>query len=140
VYSFHFYGPMDFTHQRGKQGHMTTSEEQWRDRVYPGFMQGEKWDKQRLLKEVQTAAAWRDKHGARVWCGEFGVARWARGAYRWTADWIDLLEQEKIGWAYYEYRGWLPMDMEMDPQRREATPRGETDVVRLLRQWFDKKD
>ncbi len=28
----------------------------------------------------------------------------------------------------FVYRGWLPMDMEMDPQRREATPRGETNV------------
>ena len=74
VYSFHFYGPMDFTHQRGERGHMTTTEAQWRERTYPGFIQGERWDKDRLREEVQLAVEWRDKHGVTMWCGEFGVA------------------------------------------------------------------
>ena len=88
VYSFHFYGPMDFTHQRNG-GHMKTTEKQWRERVYPGFLQGEKWNKERFRKEVRTAAAWRDKYGVKIWCGEFGVARWARGALDWVRDWIE---------------------------------------------------
>jgi hypothetical protein len=140
VYSFHFYGPMDFTHQRSSRGHMTTTEQQWRERIYPGFLQGENWDKERMRKEVRTAAAWRDKHQARIWCGEFGVARWARGAYRWVTDWIDALEEERIGWAYYEYRGWQPMDLEMEPGSRQATPRRETDFARLFKTCFAKKD
>jgi hypothetical protein len=135
VYSFHFYGPMDFTHQRNR-GHMKTTPEQWEARVFPGFIQGEQWDKERFRKEIRIAADWRDKHAARMWCGEFGTARWARGAERWTADWIDALEESKIGWAYYEYRGWFPMDMEMDPASRERTPRGETAYSRLFRKYF----
>lgn len=139
VYSLHFYGPMDFTHQRNK-GHMRTTEQQWRERVYPGFLQGEEWDKERLRKEVQKAARWRDRYGVRMWCGEFGVARWARGAYRWTTDWIDVLEEEKIGWAYYVYRGWQHMDMEMDSTSRQETPRTETDVARLYKSYFTKTE
>jgi endoglucanase len=135
VYSFHFYGPMDYTHQRNR-GHMKTSDEQWRERVYPGPLQGEQWDRERFRKEVQLAAEWRDKHNVTMWCGEFGVARWARGADRWMKDWIDVLEQAKMGWAYYEYRGWQHMDMEMDPASRQPTPRAETGFSKLFQTYF----
>lgn len=135
VYSFHFYGPMDYTHQRN-QGHMKTTEEQWKERVYPGPLQGEPWDKERFRKEIRLAADWRDKHNVKMWCGEFGVARWARGADRWLKDWVDALEEEKIGWAYYEYRGWQHMDMEMDPASRTTTARGETDFSKFFRNYF----
>lgn len=140
IYSFHFYGPMDFSHQRGAKGHMTTTDQQWRERVYPGRIQGEDWNKDRFRKEVRTAAQWRDKYGVRIWCGEFGLARWARGADRWVADWIDALEEEKIGWAYYEYRGWQPMDLEMAPASRTATPRGETEFAKLFKRYFSRTD
>jgi hypothetical protein len=139
VYSFHFYGPMDYTHQRNR-GHMKTTDEQWRERVYPGFLQGENWDKERMRKEVKLAAQWRDKYGVKMWCGEFGVARWARGADRWTKDWINALEEEKIGWAYYEYRGWQHMDLEMDAASRKPTARKKTDFAKLFKKYFSKKD
>ena len=139
VYSFHFYGPMDFTHQRNG-GHMKTTEEQWQERVYPGLLQGEQWNRERFRKEVRLAANWRDKYGVRMWCGEFGTARWARGAYPWTRDWIEVLEEENIGWAYYEYRGWQPMDMEMDADSRQATPRMETDFTTLFKDYFARRD
>jgi hypothetical protein len=126
---------MDFTHQRNK-GHMKTTEEQWKERVYPGFLQGEQWDKERFRKEVRLAAEWRDKHGATMWCGEFGAARWARGAVQWMRDWIEALEEEKIGWAYYEYRGWQPIDLEMDPASRQRTERSETEFTTLLKKYF----
>jgi len=139
VYSFHFYGPMDYTHQRNR-GHMKTTEEQWRERVYPGFLQGEEWTQDRMRQEVRKAAAWRDKYGVKMWCGEFGVARWARGALAWTRDWIDALEQEHIGWAYYEYRGWHHMDMEMDPAARDKTDRGETAFSKMFASYFARTD
>ena len=88
--------------------------------------------------EVRKAVAWRDRHGVPMWCGEFGTARWARGALQWTKDWIEALEEERIGWAFYEYRGWEPMDLEMDPERREPTLRRETPFTRLYREWFSR--
>jgi hypothetical protein len=130
---------MDFTHQRNK-GHMKTTLEQWRERLYPGFLQGEDWDKDRFRREVRKAAEWRDKHGVKMWCGEFGTARWANGAYRWMADWIEALEEEKIGWAYYEYRGWQPMDLEMELSSREPTARAENEFTRLIKDYFGKTE
>jgi endoglucanase len=138
VYSFHFYGPMDYTHQRNN-GHMKATKKQWEERVYPGPIQGENWDKERFRKEISLAAAFRDKYKVRLWCGEFGVARWAKGAFEWDKDWIDALEEQKIGWSYYSYREWYPMDMEMDPDKPlERTPRTETKFVKLFKSYFAK--
>ncbi|HUU26690.1 MAG TPA: cellulase family glycosylhydrolase, partial [archaeon] len=138
VYSFHFYGPMDYTHQRNK-GHMRTTEEQWRERVYPGRLQGEYWDKAKLRQSIEKAFEFRDKYAVAMWCGEFGVARWAMGAREWVKDLLDLLEEEKTGWSYYAYREWHHMDLEMDPNERvKATPRTETELVKLFKSYFAK--
>lgn len=136
VYSFHFYGPMDYTHQRNN-GHMRTTKQQWAERVYPGHLQGEYWDKAKLAGSIQKAFEFRDRYNVTMWCGEFGVARWAIGARRWAGDFIDILEEEKMGWAYYAYREWHHMDIEMDPnERMEKTTRTETDLTKLLTGYF----
>ncbi len=138
VYSFHFYGPMDFTHQRN-DGHMSTTEAQWKDRDYPGLIQGEQWDQARMRTYIDQATAFRDKYGVKIWCGEFGCARWAIGARQWFADWVGLLEEKSIGWSYYSYREWHHMDLEMDPAERVSrTARSETELVGLFRGFFDR--
>jgi hypothetical protein len=77
----------------------------------------------------------------RIWCGEFGVARWALGAEQWMKDWIDLLEAENIGWSYYSYREWHHMDLEMDPEERvNPTGRSETDLVKLTKGYFARNE
>ncbi len=139
VYSFHFYGPMDYTHQRNN-GHMRATEEQWKQRVYPGaFMQGEVWDRARLKAEIDKAVAFGEKHGVKIWCGEVGVARWALGAPQYIRDWFELCEERGIGWSYYAYREWAPMDLEMDPSVRGGkTERSETVFVKMLREFFSR--
>src|SRR5690606_22976137 len=68
VYSFHFYGPMDFTHQRNN-GMLKATEEQWLERKYPGHIQGEYWDKETIRRQIQPAFDWAKKHNVRMWCG-----------------------------------------------------------------------
>jgi len=145
VYSFHFYGPMDFTHQRSGNQMMKTTEEQWRQRAYPGMIVSEwdkeYWDKSTMRAYVQKATAFRDRYKVRIWCGEFGCARWALGAKQWFTDWIDLLEEEKIDWSYYSYREWHHMDIEMDPgERVNRTPRSETELVKLFEGYFARNE
>ncbi|MFH1071296.1 MAG: glycoside hydrolase family 5 protein [Candidatus Glassbacteria bacterium] len=137
VYSFHFYGPMDFTHQRNR-GMLKATEEQWRERFYPGaIIEGEKWDRDRLRSYLQDAFDFRGRHGVTVWCGEFGCTRWAVGALDWFRDMVEILEGEKVGWSYYSYREWYPMDLEMDPAARlERTPRSETELVKFFKKYF----
>jgi endoglucanase len=145
VYSFHFYGPMDFTHQRGYDsagkftGHLTATEEQTKARKYPGFIQGENWNKAKIKESLAAAFKFRDRHHVRIWCGEFGVTRWANGAEAWLKDIIDVMELEKVGWSYYSFREWQAMDMEMSPDIvNRPTIRTETDSVKLLETYFGK--
>ena len=140
VYSFHFYGPMDYTHQRSPRGHMRSSEEVWSQRVYPGQLQGDFWGIERMRAEVKIAADWRDKYGVVMWCGEFGVSRWAKGAMKWTQDWIQALEEKQIGGAWYVFRGWQHMDMEMDSLSREETPRTDTEVAKFYKAYIARTD
>ncbi|OGF99282.1 MAG: hypothetical protein A2Z86_10240 [Candidatus Glassbacteria bacterium GWA2_58_10] len=136
VYSFHFYGPMDYTHQRN-QGMLKATEQQWRGRVYPGQLQGEYWDKEKIRAEFEKAFQFRDRYSVPIWCGEFGVARWAIGAAQWTRDLIDILEEQRVGWAYYSYREWYAMDIEMSPEaRNQRTERTETELVKLYKSYF----
>lgn len=145
VYSFHFYGPMDFTHQRGYNlagkftGHLKASENQWKSRKYPGPIQGENWNKEKLRQAIAPAIEFRDKYRVPVWCGEFGAVRWANGAQEWFRDLIDVFESNKIGWAYYSFREWHAMDIEMDANiKNRPTPRAETSLVRLITSAFNQ--
>lgn len=102
-------------------------------------MQGEVWERARLKAEIDKAVAFGDKHGVKIWCGEVGVARWAIGAPQYMRDWIELCEEREIGWSYYAYREWAPMDLEMDPSVRGGkTERSETVFVKLLREFFNR--
>ncbi len=140
VYSFHYYGPMDYTHQRN-DGHMKTTAQQQKERVYPGFLQGERHDRDKMRQVLQDVIRFRDKHGVTLWCGEFGCARWANGADRWFHDWIEALEEENIGWAYYAYREWEPMDIEMDPAvRGRKTERSETPIVKVFKSFYARNE
>jgi endoglucanase len=145
VYGFHFYGPMDYTHQRYADQMMNTPDAVWLQRAYPGTIVSEwgqeYWDKETMRSYVQKATAFKNRYGVRLWCGEFGCARWAIGADRWFADWISLLDEAEIGWSYYSYREWHHMDIEMDPDERvNSTGRGETELVTQFRQYFSNNE
>ncbi|MCE5272102.1 glycoside hydrolase family 5 protein [bacterium] len=141
VYSFHFYGPMDYTHQRFGGQVTNTPDWAWLQRPYPGTIVSEwgseYWDKNTMKPYIQKAVYFRTRHKVRLWCGEFGCARWAIGAKQWFTDWIDLLDENGIDWSYYSYREWQHMDIEMDPaERHNPTARSETELVTLFRSYY----
>ncbi len=147
VYSFHFYGPMYLTSQNGFDeggkfiGFAKSTEKQWAERVYPGFIQGEMWNRSTIEKKLEPAFKFRDQYHVPVWCGEFGIIRWSKGAKEWFRDMIEVLEENRMGWAYYAYRekGWHVMDIEMDPAikyRNQATTRSDTPFVELLKKYY----
>jgi endoglucanase len=141
VYSFHFYNPHDFTHQRGKEGTLKATPEWTKANRYPGIItawwqgaKGEPWDRDRMRKEIQPALEFGRKHGATLWVGEFGCTRWAAGSLKYLEDCLDLWEGEKLGWAYYSYREWYAMDLERDPEdRAREGRRSETEAVKVFK-------
>jgi aryl-phospho-beta-D-glucosidase BglC (GH1 family) len=128
IYSFHDYDPMTFTHQGASwsSGYLKTL----RGVPYPSTPEDvaplvsaatdeeakkqlarygeQRWDAERVDKEIATVAAWSSEHGVPVWCGEFGVyiaysEPKARAA--WLHDMRVALEAHGIGWSMWDYQG-----------------------------------
>jgi len=141
VYSFHFYAPFDFTHQRAKGGTLKATPDQTKAMKYPGVItpwwegaKGELWNRERIREEIAPALEFRRKHNVVLWLGEFGVTRWANGAREWLRDCLETWEAGRIGWCYYSYREWHAMDLEKPADTRDSSvPRGETDALKLFK-------
>jgi endoglucanase len=127
VYSFHVYDPHSFTHQGADWG-----PEHWKhlkhvpfpgtgermraavrdaDERAKGAMEWyarEAWDEEKLRDHILKAVAWGREHGARVYCGEFGVHRpvsLEEDRRRWLETVVGTLDEHRVGWAVWEYVG-----------------------------------
>ncbi len=140
IYSFHTYAPNEFTVQKSDKGFLTATEEEWKKRIYPGsVLEGELWNKATMEKKLAPVFEFANKNNVTIWCGEFGTTRWSKGAATWLQDMIDIFEAHKIGWAYYSYREWHAMDLEMRPDAKNIkTERKDNEFVQLLKKSYAK--
>jgi aryl-phospho-beta-D-glucosidase BglC (GH1 family) len=117
VYSFHFYNPLIFTHQRAPwcPGSAFTQE-----RSYPGTYEiiddgtsrvpldeAGAWDRDRLAKALEPVFGFRKRYGLPVACNEFGVYMGgpdSRSRYAWLRDLLGLFNENDIGWTYWNYK------------------------------------
>ncbi len=133
IYSFHFYRPHAFTHQTlsGQPGGI----------AYPGVIQGETFDRERLRQEMLPAIEFQKLYQVPIYVGEFSAIRWAPGesAYNYLKDAIELFEEYQWDWSYHAYRefhGWSVEHNENEADTRpSSTP---TARKRLLLEWFAK--
>ena len=121
IYTFHFYEPFVFTHQRA--GWMEHTRNYTKPVAYPfapeehtGFFGGqvpdyfkglELIDKRFLERYMQPVFDFVDATDKTVYCGEYGVIANAdpASAARWLSDMADLLLSHGIGRAVWSYRG-----------------------------------
>lgn len=128
IYSFHFYLPMEFTHQGLENAgpyYGKLKDIPWE--VGPGAMSEQEiasYDpsvqkgllaynaKSHRKSDLQWAfdglKKWCDSHGKVAWLGEFGVyAKKAKPEQRaeWIRDVRELAEEHGFGWAMWEARG-----------------------------------
>ncbi|MBI2300717.1 MAG: hypothetical protein HYU66_17550 [Armatimonadetes bacterium] len=127
VYSFHFYLPFSFTYQGVYPDKPPV--------VYPGVIEGEQWDKERLREAMRPVADFEEYCNVPIYIGEFSAARWAAegSAYRWLKDVIEVFEEHGWDWSYHAYREWDGWSVEhatdKNDRQRAAAP---TDQQQLL--------
>ncbi|MBQ4269861.1 MAG: cellulase family glycosylhydrolase [Clostridia bacterium] len=121
-YTFHFYAPFEFTHQRGvlqpttmyynRKTYYPSDIEPYKDYqrlVYNAkepYKQYEKMDKQFLYDALAGAKEFREKYPDKtLWCGEFGTIRHADLTSRenWMNDVISILQEYEIPYSVWNY-------------------------------------
>ena len=128
IYTFHFYEPMQFTHQGASwtgtwpilthnipypptQEGLQASLAEVPDAISKYELEHywlDHWDAQRIRMEIDAAAGWGKEHNVPVICNEFGVHRPVAPAdsrMRWIHDVRTALEADGIGWTMWDYRG-----------------------------------
>jgi endoglucanase len=128
IYTFHFYEPMQFTHQGASW--TGTWPALTRDIPYPPTDESlqnslaevpdahskyelehywlDHWDARRIRMQIDAAAGWGKLHNVPLICNEFGVHRPVAPAdsrMRWIHDVRAALEADNIGWTMWDYRG-----------------------------------
>lgn len=123
IYTFHYYKPEAFTHQRGV---LREYEEFYnRNMPYPddtveryddymktvcnvsGFYDGyQSMDKKWIYDSLLPVKKWIEKHPDKIlWCGEFGTIRHAKLEWRiaWFKDVISFLKENEIPYSVWNY-------------------------------------
>ncbi len=91
-YSFHGFAPEGLT-RRGEG-------------AYPGLVDGERWDRERLQRWLAPALEFRSTYQAPLYLGAFGATSAAQRQARltWTRSLLALCRPLLAGWAFYTYR------------------------------------
>jgi aryl-phospho-beta-D-glucosidase BglC (GH1 family) len=116
VYSFHFYNPLVFTHQKAP---WVPSSSFKRSLPYPGTypavdgatdrlkVDAGRWDKARLEEELEPVIRFRERYGLPVACNEFGVYMGgpdSESRMAWIRDLLAIFRENGIGWSYWNYK------------------------------------
>ncbi len=153
VYTFHFYGPFEFTHQRGvlqPGNHYYNRDMPWpgdieRYRHCQAFLNGNKnaypqyteMGRQYVRDSLTPALRFMEKHpDAILTCGEFGTIRSCPTVWRenWFADVIEFLDEYGIPFTIWNYLS-TPYDGNrfslVDDDRRQLVSERIGDMIRI---------
>ena len=127
IYEVHVYNPAEFTHQ-GVGGAFTP-------KAYPNAERG--WDKDFLRRVVSPVRAFEEKHGAKIYVGEFSAIAWADGADQYLRDLIDIFRDYGWDWTYHAFREWNGWSVEHEgPDAKHMAPAADTPRKRALLDGF----
>jgi endoglucanase len=109
VVTFHYYTPMEFTHQ----GASWTPEFS----KLSGITWGTAFDRERLKKDFDKVAAWAERNQRPILLGEFGALE--RGGTAQRVVWTDAVarsaESRGFGWSYWQFDSdFVVWDMKKD--------------------------
>ena len=136
-YEVHMYIPYEYTHQgvgdsiaRIKEGKFFS---------YPGKIGDSVYNRDVLKKQLDAVARFQKKYGARIYCGEFSVIRWAPGGAQYLDDLCSIFEELGWDWAYHCYREWLNWSLEYPSAYPAPDPAEKpTDRMKVIQRYFQK--
>jgi len=138
IYETHMYWPYEYTHQGVDRPWIAPEDRP----AYPGTFNGRPLDKEALARRLAPVREFQRAYGARIFVGEFSVARWAPGAAQYLTDCISLFEDYGWDWAYHAFRERSAWNLEHDdqPYTLEKVATAPTDRARVVRGWFEKNE
>ncbi len=130
VYSFHMYEPHRFTHQRVFDKNQAPV-------AYPGEIEGQNWNREKLIKAMQPAIDFARKYRMHLYVGEFSAIRWAPGAEKYLADLTSIFEEQGWDWSYHAYREWSGWSLEHSADEQNDQPAEEkTARFNVIERWL----
>ena len=106
---------------------------------FAGMIDGVYADKKLLKKYLKPVVEFQKKYGARIYCGEFSVARYAPGGAQYLKDVISIFEEYGWDWSYHAFRESHYWSVEhAGPDGAHPVPARDTDRKRVLLEAFRK--
>ena len=98
IVTFHYYNPFHFTHQGAE---WVKDSRKWLGTRWTGTAK----EREQIVKDFDTAAAWAKKEKRPLFLGEFGAYSKAdmESRARWTAFLREQAEKRGFSWAYWEF-------------------------------------
>ena len=103
IYQVHVYNPMPYTHQGVH-----------RPVDAPVAYPGPGLDKDFLRRILAPVRAFEQRHGAKIYVGEFSAIAWAPGAENYLRDCMSLFDEYGWDWTYHAFRESRVWDVEME--------------------------
>ena len=126
IYEVHVYNPTLYTHQGV-----------FRPVDAPVAYPGPGLDKDFLRRIIAPVRAFAERHGAKIYVGEFSAAAWAPGAENYLRDCIALFVECGWDWTYHAFRESPVWDVEKSGRRfAEMVPDADSPRKRALLDGF----
>jgi len=123
IHTFHHYHPFAYTHQG----------------VYSQYpMPRARPNKERLKAHLERVRAWQQKHGARIYVGEFSTARWSPEGATYLRDCLDIFESYKWDWTYHAWREWEGWSLEHSDTKEYTAPVLSTSRKRVIFRYLSR--
>ena len=136
IYQAHCYLPMEFTHQGVFTGDRKNLV------AYPNEQRG--WNKDFIRRTLEPVRAFAERHGAKIYIGEFSAITWAPGAENYIRDAIEIFEEYGWDWSYHAFREWPGWSVEHTWVRQDSphhdtfVPSDDNPRLRVLKAAFRK--
>ena len=125
IYEVHMYNPAAFTHQNLREAARPGGP------VYPD--KAKNWNSDYLRRILSPVREFQERHGARIFAGEFSAVAWAQGAEDYLRDCIAIFNEYGWDWTYHAFRQWPGWSVEHEgPDARHLVPSADTPRKRAL--------